>query len=256
MPQGQWVAFDVSTEESHVCGVKNDPDISVKLKGKKRKKLEEDESIDLGYEEDVLENKKDIEESKTYSNSSGVNYCIDKAIKDKKRILIDYYSDFNKESTYREISPIKKFKLKSRNYLQAYCHLRKAERNFLTRSVKTATEMEKKRSATRLAKPDISFIVKNDKELDDIKVTPKRQIVKKETPKRQIVKKETPKRQIVKKETPKRQIVKKAYLKKDEIKSKVADEELNRFNKWILIAFAMITMAITKAFILPLLGVN
>ena len=45
-------------------------------------------------------------------------------------------------------------------------------------------------------------------------------------------------------------------LKKDEIKSKVADEELNRFNKWILIAFAMITMAITKAFILPLLGVN
>ena len=236
MPQGQWVAFDVSTEESHVCGVKNDPDISVKLKSKKRKKLEEDESIDLGYEEDVLENKKDIEESKTYSNSSGVNYCIDKAIKDKKRILIDYYSDFNKESTYREISPIKKFKLKSRNYLQAYCHLRKAERNFLTRSVKTATEMGEKRSVTRLAKPDISFIVKNDKELDHIKVTPKRQIVKKETPKRQIVKK--------------------AYLKKDEIKSKVADEELNRFNKWILIAFAMITMAITKAFILPLLGVN
>ena len=43
MPQGQWVAFDVSTEESHVCGVKNDPDISVKLKGKKRKKLEENE---------------------------------------------------------------------------------------------------------------------------------------------------------------------------------------------------------------------
>ena len=96
--------------------------------------------------------------------------------------------------------------------------------------------MGKKRSATRLAKPDISFIVKNDKEIDDIE--------------------ETPKRQIVKKETPKRQIVKKAYLKKDEIKSKVADEELNRFNKWILIAFAMITMAMTKAFILPLLGVN
>ena len=246
MPQGQWVAFDVSTEESHVCGVKNDEDISIKLRSKKRKRLEEDESIDLGYEDDVLETKKVIEESKTYSNSSGVNYCIDKAIIDKKRILIDYYSDFNKESTYREISPIKKFKLKSRNYLQAYCHLRKAERNFLTRSVKTATEMEKKRSAARLAKPDISFIVKNDKELDDIKVTPKRQIVKKETPKRQIVKKETPKRQIVKK----------AYLKKDEIKNKVADEELNRFNKWILIAFAMITMAITKAFILPLLGVN
>ena len=93
MPQGQWVAFDVSTEESHVCGVKNDPDISVKLSSKKKKEFEEDETIDLGYEDDFLETKKDIEESKTYSNSSGVNYCIDKAIINKKRILIDYYSD-------------------------------------------------------------------------------------------------------------------------------------------------------------------
>ena len=176
MPQGQWVAFDVSTEESHVCGVKNDPDISVKLKGKKRKKLEEDESIDLGYEEDVLENKKDIEESKTYSNSSGVNYCIDKAIKDKKRILIDYYSDFNKESTYREISPIKKFKLKSRNYLQAYCHLRKAERNFLTKSIKTATEMDKKRTSAKIQKPNLNFILKEDDELDDEKFIQKKEI--------------------------------------------------------------------------------
>ena len=30
MPHGQWVAFDVSTEETHVCGVKNEPDVSVK----------------------------------------------------------------------------------------------------------------------------------------------------------------------------------------------------------------------------------
>ena len=36
MPAGQWVAFDVSTEEFHVCGVKNKPDISVKLKSKKK----------------------------------------------------------------------------------------------------------------------------------------------------------------------------------------------------------------------------
>ena len=39
MPQGQWVAFDISTEESHVCGVKNEPDVSVKLKGKKKFKI-------------------------------------------------------------------------------------------------------------------------------------------------------------------------------------------------------------------------
>ena len=48
MPQGQWVAFDVSTEESYVCGVKKDPDISVKLSSKKKKEFEEDETIDLG----------------------------------------------------------------------------------------------------------------------------------------------------------------------------------------------------------------
>ena len=104
MPAGQWVAFDVSTEESHICGVKNKPDISVKLKSKKKPKQVND-SIDLGYEDN---NEK--EESKIYDNSSGIHYCIDKAIKEKKRIFIDYYSEYNDESTSREISPIKKFK--------------------------------------------------------------------------------------------------------------------------------------------------
>ena len=88
MPQGQWVAFDASTEESHICGIKNEPDVSVKLKNKKRKKSKDNKSIDLGYEDNVLETKKDSVVSKTYSNSSGVNYCIDKAIIGKKRILI------------------------------------------------------------------------------------------------------------------------------------------------------------------------
>ena len=169
MPQGQWVAFDASTEESHICGIKNEPDVSIKLKNKKRKKSEDNKSIDLEYEDDVLETKKDSVVSKTYNNSSGVNYCIDKAIIGKKRILIDYYSDFNNENTYREISPIKKFKLKSKNYLQAYCHLRKAERNFLTRSIKTATEMDKRRATAKLSRPDLNFILKNDEELDEVK---------------------------------------------------------------------------------------
>ena len=35
MPAGQWVAFDVSTEDQHICGVQNAPDISIKIKGKK-----------------------------------------------------------------------------------------------------------------------------------------------------------------------------------------------------------------------------
>ena len=185
MPAGQWVAFDVSTEEPHICGIENEPDVSVKIKGKKKKNFEEDDSIDLGYDSSDLEVEEDddleeiLDENKVYNNSSGVSYCIDKAIKDKKRILIDYYSDFNNESTYREISPIKKFKLKSRNYLQAYCHLRKAERNFLTKSIKTATEMDKKRTSVRLSKPNVNFILNEDEELDDIKLT-KRKVEKKE----------------------------------------------------------------------------
>ena len=182
MPQGQWVAFDVSTEESHICGIKHQPDISVKLKGKKKNKSNKDESIDLGYDDDASEINEDNNDTKIYNNSSGVIYCIDKAIKDKKRILIDYHSDFNNESTYREISPIKKFKLKSRNYLQAYCHLRKAERNFLTKSIKTATEMDKKRTSVRLSKPNVNFILNEDEELDDIELT-KRKVEKKEKPK-------------------------------------------------------------------------
>ena len=158
MPAGQWVAFDVSTEESHVCGVKNKPDISVKLKGKKKPKQVND-SIDLGYEDN-----NEREESKIYDNSSGIHYCIDKAIKEKKRIFIDYYSEYNDESTSREISPIKKYKYKSNNYLQAYCHKRKAERNFLTKSIESATEINKKKTKIKLGKPNTKIIEKMKQE--------------------------------------------------------------------------------------------
>jgi len=158
MPAGQWVAFDVSTEESHVCGVKNKPDISVKLKSKKKPKQVND-SIDLGYEDN-----NEREESKIYDNSSGIHYCIDKAIKEKKRIFIDYYSEYNDESTSREISPIKKYKYKSNNYLQAYCHKRKAERNFLTKSIESATEINKKKTKIKLGKPNTKIIEKMKQE--------------------------------------------------------------------------------------------
>jgi hypothetical protein len=158
MPAGQWVAFDVSTEESHICGVKNKPDISVKLKSKKKPKQVND-SIDLGYEDN-----NEREESKIYDNSSGIHYCIDKAIKEKKRIFIDYYSEYNDESTSREISPIKKYKYKSNNYLQAYCHKRKAERNFLTKSIESATEINKKKTKIKLGKPNTKIIEKMKQE--------------------------------------------------------------------------------------------
>ena len=59
MPAGQWVAFDVSTEEAHICGIQNKPDVSVKIKGKKKKKFEEDDSIDLGYDNSDLQAEED-----------------------------------------------------------------------------------------------------------------------------------------------------------------------------------------------------
>ena len=145
--------FDVSKDSLEILINEINPDFLINCIGIIKPEINEDNN-----------------DTKIYNNSSGVIYCIDKAIKDKKRILIDYHSDFNNESTYREISPIKKFKLKSRNYLQAYCHLRKAERNFLTKSIKTATEMDKKRTSVRLSKPNVNFILNEDEELDDIEL--------------------------------------------------------------------------------------
>ena len=103
--------------------------------------------------------------------------------------------------------------------------------------------MDKERTKAKLAEPDLSFIIKDDEDF----------IVKKETLKKQIVKKETLKKYIEKKKITKKPIFKEVSLKKDRIKREVADQELNQFNKWIVIAFAMFVMAITKAFILPLL---
>jgi len=173
MPAGQWLAFDVSTEEVHECGIKNEPDIAVKLKGRKKFE-EENDSVDLGYDEDDnndndnedleedVDEQDQEEENKTYDSTSGIHYCIDKAIKEEKRIFIDYYSEYNDESTSREISPIKKFKYKNRNYLQAYCHKRKAERNFLTKAIETATEVDKKITKVKFGKPNIKFLQKNN----------------------------------------------------------------------------------------------
>ncbi len=129
MPQGQWVAFDISTEESHVCGVKNEPDVSVKLKGKKKFKIKNNNI------KKEITGKDDSGEIKTYESVSGIHKCIDIAIKEKKRILIEYNSKYNEEFTKREISPIKKFKQENKTYLQAFCHKRKAERIFITRSI-------------------------------------------------------------------------------------------------------------------------
>ena len=190
MPAGQWVAFDVSTEESHVCGVQNEPSVAVKLKKNKRQKID-DETEDFGIkiddinddieeeiEEDIEEN---IEEVKTYDSVSGIHKCIDKAIKEKKRIFIEYNSEHNEEITEREISPFKKFKEKGRTYLQAYCHKRKNERIFLTRSIALASEVNKARTKVKLGKPSLKIIKKleNDYTYENSNISEEKPLTKK-----------------------------------------------------------------------------
>ena len=163
MPQGQWVAFDASTEESHICGIKNDQDISVKLK-KKNKNIN-----------------KEIE-PKNYNNTTEIHQYIDRAIREKKRIYIEYNSKHNEEYTEREISPIKKFKEKGRTYLQAYCHKRKDERIFLTRSIISVNKVNKDATKKKIGKPNLKIIRKDREEQNHIFNEPKFNKTKKNYP--------------------------------------------------------------------------
>jgi len=163
MPQGQWVAFDASTEESHICGIKNDPDISVKLK-KKNKNINKE--IEL----------------KNYNNTTEIHQYIDRAIREKKRIYIEYNSKHNEEYTEREISPIKKFKEKGRTYLQAYCHKRKDERIFLTRSIISVNKVNKDATKKKIGKPNLKIIRKDREEQNHIFNEPKFNKTKKNYP--------------------------------------------------------------------------
>ena len=226
MPAGQWVAFDVSTEDQHICGVQNAPDISIKIKGKKKKELQEEDSIDLGYDDSDLEieeedNIEEIQnEGKIFDTTSGIHKCIDKSIKEKKRILIDYYSEYNEENTQREISPIKKFKYKDKTYLQAYCHKRKAERNFLTRSIETAKEIDKKRTTIKFGKPKTKFLENQSKKDEDVSS---------------------------------------GYKSKKNIKENVVHETIREVESssqtpvWLYIIIAVIVMGLARGFLIPLM---
>jgi|MDSV01.1.fsa_nt_gb hypothetical protein len=180
MPAGQWVAFDVSTEETHVCGIKNQPDISVKLKSKKKTKIE-DNTEDFGIKVDDIKDEPlddiddEIEKNKFYDSALGIENCIYEAIKKRKRVYIEYNSEFNQEFTEREISPVKKFKENGRSYVQAYCHKRKAERIFLINSISSASDVNKPRTKVKLGKPNKKRIynVETTKELNKINVQKK-----------------------------------------------------------------------------------
>ena len=89
MQRGQWVAFDVSTEEPHVCGTQHEPDIAIKLKGKNKSRTKEDESIDLGYGTDeVSDDLDEIEEESDLSSNDSENH-FDMSLQSSKRQRID-----------------------------------------------------------------------------------------------------------------------------------------------------------------------
>lgn len=138
MPHGQWVPFDVSTEETHICGKKNKANPNIK-KLAKTKNREEDESIDIGYDQDDL----------------AIIKNINKSIREKKRIDISYQS-YGGQTTSRQISPVKKFKYQGEDYLQSYCHLRKDERNFKIDSFLEAKVSKKKAfKSKKMGKPKL-----------------------------------------------------------------------------------------------------
>ncbi len=161
MPHGQWVPFDVSTEVPHICGrkTKADPNIQKLAKAKNRNR-EEDESIDIGYEQD------DVSIIKT----------VNKAIREKKRIDITYHS-YGGQTTSRQISPVKKFKYQEEDHLQSYCHLKKDERCFKIDSIIEANLTNKKAfKSKKIGKPKLKEYLekvnlKNDKNSEEINIS-------------------------------------------------------------------------------------
>ena len=225
MQSGQWVAFDVSTEEPHECGTQHDPDITIKLKGKSKKKSKDaEESIDLGYDDDT----------NTYDSVSGMHHCMNKAIEEEKRIFIEYYSYWKKKHSSRELSPIKKFKYKDRNYLQAFCHEEKAVRIFSTKSIEEVTLLDKKLFIPKkIPKPDIGKFLK-----------------KIETPEEENEEIALPSSKAKKKEKKNNPI----DVNTDEKDKNVIPTSGPGF--WVYFVFVIIFMGLVRGFIFPLLGIN
>ncbi len=164
MPHGQWVPFDVSTEILHKCHTKNPPDPEIEKLAKKNKlKKEDKESFDIGYENDDEIEIEDVKETKTYDDLVTIKRTINKAIKEKRRVDIVYQS-YGGEITSRQISPVKKFKYKSVDHLQAYCHLRRAERNFKIASISEANLTNKKiLKSKKIGKPKLEKYIEDRK---------------------------------------------------------------------------------------------
>ena len=103
MRAGQWVAFDVSTEKPHKCGKKNKADPAIKKLAKQKNKVEDDDSIDLGYESEIDKEIEVLEERlENLKTNEVVNYTNEKN-KNDEDIEIEPRSNYKTENfnTYR-----------------------------------------------------------------------------------------------------------------------------------------------------------
>ena len=100
--------------------------------------------LDLGYDDTDNQEVYIDDAPEVFTSKSTIKKIIDKSLKKKKRLHIKHIKEDNGEETEREISPQKLFKYKNSNYLQTYCHLRKAERSFKVKSIYEASILEKK----------------------------------------------------------------------------------------------------------------
>lgn len=96
MRAGQWVAFDVSTEKPHKCGKKNKADPSIKKLAKQKNKEEDIDSVDLGYDSEIDNEIKILEERlEDIKKKENQNY-ISRKNKINETVKIDDNTNFQK----------------------------------------------------------------------------------------------------------------------------------------------------------------
>lgn len=96
MRAGQWVAFDVSTEKPHKCGKKNKADPAIKKLAKQKNKEEDIDSVDLGYDSEIDNEIKILEERlEDIKKKENQNY-ISRKNKINETVKIDDNTNFQK----------------------------------------------------------------------------------------------------------------------------------------------------------------
>lgn len=106
MPEGHWLAFDYGSGTVHKCVKKKKA--TPKATPKQPKENSDIINPQIG---EILQ-------------------LLQVAINNRNDININYFADSRKDWTNRTVTPIKIYTKDNSTYLEGYCHLRKANRNF------------------------------------------------------------------------------------------------------------------------------